>query len=168
MAWTAPRTWVTGEVVTAAIMNAHVRDNLIELGPRVIKSADESVTSSTTLQNDDHLVLAVDVNSRYILILDILWVGATAGDLKYAFTVPASATIFGFDSEQAGGVAVDLTGAIAVESGHGTAVQALRIVAVADIAGTSGNVQFQFAQNTSDATATTVKQGSRLMAHKVI
>lgn len=28
MAWTAPRTWVVGEVVTAAIMNTHVRDNL--------------------------------------------------------------------------------------------------------------------------------------------
>jgi len=28
MAWTTPRTWTTGELVTAAIMNTHVRDNL--------------------------------------------------------------------------------------------------------------------------------------------
>lgn len=28
MAWTAPRTWVTGEVVTAALLNTHMRDNL--------------------------------------------------------------------------------------------------------------------------------------------
>lgn len=28
MAWTTPRTWVPGELVTAAMMNAHVRDNL--------------------------------------------------------------------------------------------------------------------------------------------
>lgn len=27
MAWTAPRTWVVGEIVTAALMNTHVRDN---------------------------------------------------------------------------------------------------------------------------------------------
>jgi len=27
MAWTTPRTWVTGEVVTAAMMNEQVRDN---------------------------------------------------------------------------------------------------------------------------------------------
>lgn len=27
MAWTLPRTWTTGELVTAAIMNIHVRDN---------------------------------------------------------------------------------------------------------------------------------------------
>ena len=32
MAWTAPRTWVTGELVTASIMNTHVRDNLIAAG----------------------------------------------------------------------------------------------------------------------------------------
>jgi len=28
MAWTAPRTWAVNEIVTAAIMNGHVRDNL--------------------------------------------------------------------------------------------------------------------------------------------
>lgn len=28
MSWTAPRTWVTGEIVTAALLNTHLRDNL--------------------------------------------------------------------------------------------------------------------------------------------
>jgi hypothetical protein len=28
MAWTAPRTWVTGELVTASLLNTHVRDDL--------------------------------------------------------------------------------------------------------------------------------------------
>jgi hypothetical protein len=32
MAWTTARTWVTGEVVTAAQMNTHIRDNLNVLG----------------------------------------------------------------------------------------------------------------------------------------
>ena len=32
MAWSEPRDWTAGEVVTAAIMNAHVRDNLEFLG----------------------------------------------------------------------------------------------------------------------------------------
>lgn len=27
MAWTTPRTWVTGELVTAALMNTHIKDN---------------------------------------------------------------------------------------------------------------------------------------------
>jgi len=32
MAWTSPRTWVTGEIVTAAMMNEQIRDNLLYLG----------------------------------------------------------------------------------------------------------------------------------------
>ena len=28
MAWTTPRTWVTNELVTAAMLNTHIRDNL--------------------------------------------------------------------------------------------------------------------------------------------
>ena len=31
MAWTAPRTWVTGELVTAAILNTYIKDNQIAL-----------------------------------------------------------------------------------------------------------------------------------------
>lgn len=33
MAWTAPRTWVTGELVTAAYMNTHVRDEFLYIYP---------------------------------------------------------------------------------------------------------------------------------------
>ena len=32
MAWTAPRSWVADEVVTADLMNTHVRDNLKAIG----------------------------------------------------------------------------------------------------------------------------------------
>lgn len=32
MAWTAPRTWVAGETVTAALLNTHLRDNLKAIG----------------------------------------------------------------------------------------------------------------------------------------
>jgi hypothetical protein len=32
MAWTSPRTWVAAEVVTAALLNTHVRDNLKAIG----------------------------------------------------------------------------------------------------------------------------------------
>ena len=35
MAWTAPRTYVTGEVVTASILNTDVRDNLLNLSTHV-------------------------------------------------------------------------------------------------------------------------------------
>jgi hypothetical protein len=31
MPWTAPRTWVAGELVSAALLNTHLRDNLLVL-----------------------------------------------------------------------------------------------------------------------------------------
>jgi len=49
MAWTTPRTWVDGEVVTAALMNAQMRDNLSYLysnGWRVVY--DQTLGSDTT------------------------------------------------------------------------------------------------------------------------
>ena len=39
MAWSDPRDWTTGEVVTAAIMNAHVRDNFDQTAPAKLTTA---------------------------------------------------------------------------------------------------------------------------------
>lgn len=43
MAWTDPRDWTTGEVVTAAIMNAHVRDNLNQCPAHIVTTAGDIV-----------------------------------------------------------------------------------------------------------------------------
>lgn len=43
MAWTAPRTWVTGEIVTAALMNTHVRDNLLETSAATATTAGDLI-----------------------------------------------------------------------------------------------------------------------------
>lgn len=47
MTWTSPRTWIAGEVVSAALMNTHLRDNLIEVGPNT-GSGWTSYTPTTT------------------------------------------------------------------------------------------------------------------------
>lgn len=39
MSWTAPRTWTVGEIVTAAQLNAHVRDNLLETSAATVTTA---------------------------------------------------------------------------------------------------------------------------------
>lgn len=46
MSWTAPRTFVTGEVETAAIFNAHLRDNLNFLKSGVALSAEVTTSSA--------------------------------------------------------------------------------------------------------------------------
>lgn len=52
MAWTTPRTWVTSEVVTASLLNTHLRDNLNFLKSGVVSSTTVSAsvgpTSATT------------------------------------------------------------------------------------------------------------------------
>lgn len=49
MPWTTSRTWTTSEVVTAAMMNTHVRDNTnwlhLHHGARLWKSANQTVPS---------------------------------------------------------------------------------------------------------------------------
>ena len=51
MAWTTPRTYTTGEVITAAILNAHIRDNFNETAPAKVTTAGDIVyaTAANTL-----------------------------------------------------------------------------------------------------------------------
>lgn len=49
MAWTTPRTWVTGEIVTASLMNTHVRDNLNSL--LTVVEGDTDATNQHRHQN---------------------------------------------------------------------------------------------------------------------
>ena len=45
MAWTAPRTWVTSETVTAAMMNTHVRDNFLETSAATAVAAGDLISA---------------------------------------------------------------------------------------------------------------------------
>ena len=47
MAWTAPRTWVAGAVVTAAQLNQHLRDNLLALRGGDIEALDAARLTGT-------------------------------------------------------------------------------------------------------------------------
>lgn len=48
MPWTTPKTWATGELVTAADLNLHVRDNLLALKNPPFASAYIGVPVTTT------------------------------------------------------------------------------------------------------------------------
>lgn len=49
MAWTAPRTWVSGELVTAALLNTHIRDNQTILKTAINDSGEVEFTDATEL-----------------------------------------------------------------------------------------------------------------------
>lgn len=48
MAWTAPRTWATSELVTALLLNAQLRDNLLILKTNI--ADDGSITAGSVLE----------------------------------------------------------------------------------------------------------------------
>lgn len=176
MGWTAPRTWVAAEVVTAAIMNTHVRDNLNALNGYVRKTADESVTSSTTLQNDDHLLYTIGATGTYVFDLYLLATSAAnaAGDLGVGFTFPTGTMYLGgigpdtglasgtVQTGQWGANNAYTTGALFNVYGLSTSTLDIRLHGLF-VATATGTLQFQWAQQASNANASTVKAGSHLV-----
>lgn len=130
---------------------------------RVVKKADETVDTSTTFQDDDELVVALSANKTYYGVLRIFFTSATDADFKYKFTIPSGATAIG------NGTAIQPTGSgtmVELATGHalGSIVNE-NIVGInfRVVVGTAGNLQLQWAQNTSQASNTTVLEGSALI-----
>ena len=175
MAWTNPRTWTDTELVTAAIMNPHIRDNLNAVPHLAVrKSADESLSSNTTLQNDDNLLLAVGVNEVWQIKLGILYRSTTTADFKMAFTFPSgeiTASALASVGSVAGYVRFEgsspAAGSASVDGLSATVSTYFEIHGVFTNGGSAGNLQFQWAQNASDATATKVMTSSTLWAVKL-
>lgn len=143
----------------------------------VRKSADESVTSSTALQNDDHLTLAIAANETWALEYILFLSGADAGDFKSALSVPAGATgwrggigpgVAATSGESDGRFTVkgDFTNDLIFGTNVTDTVTALIRTIVINGAN-AGNVVLQWAQNTSNGTATQVRQNSHLLARRV-
>ena len=82
MAWTTPRTWVAGEVVTASQLNAHVRDNLnFLLNGRILSyivragSSDYTTTSTsfTPVDTTNLRITATPNSGRVVLVATGHW-----------------------------------------------------------------------------------------------
>ena len=64
MAWTTPRTWTTGEVVTKAIMDTHVKDNFNMTAPAILTTAGDILYASSA---NTPARLAKDTNATRVL-----------------------------------------------------------------------------------------------------
>ena len=69
MAWTAPRTWVSGEVVTAALLNTHLRDQFLEIGNAWVSWAPtlSNITVGNGIQTAYYRQVNKTVHFRYWL-----------------------------------------------------------------------------------------------------
>jgi hypothetical protein len=139
--------------------------------PHVRKTANEDVTNSTVLQDDNHLLFEVATNEIFAFECFIMFTSASATpDLKLTFVGPAGSTVwwqpnFSTDPTVAGALRI-AGGTTAVFQCDGNARTAL-IKGIIVNGATAGDLKLQWAQNTANLTATTVLANSYLLAHRI-
>jgi hypothetical protein len=157
--------------------SAHISLYTRSLYATVRKTANQNVgPSNTTLQNVTDIVVALPsgISGAIFGFRGVIWYdSATAADIKFAFTLPAGATMrwapIGIAS---GATTQSFDGAFGATTGSGTGLILGGAGVGSDLmaifhgeltmANTAGNLQLQAAQGTSDATATTVQSRTRL------
>lgn len=150
---------------------SHTLDGGMVVPVVVLKTADETVNNSTTLQDDNHLVLAVGASDVWILDVLLGWSRESGGaqQSKYAFTVPVAATIIGHPgwSLTAQSAATDITSAQTLTGTMGTGTTWLHFTALYVGGANAGNIQLQWAQNTAEGFNHYLKANSRIIAVKL-
>lgn len=167
MAWTAPRTYTDGELITKAILDVHIRDNLNMIQSFCkIKASDQTVNNSTVLVNDADFIFPVLANEKWSVTLNVKLDTATTPDWKFNWTVPAACTYnhaWIYNNPTAIGNWVSTDGGIVSDGSTG---QPVVVLAYFLVGANAGNVQFQWAQLTANASNTIVRAGSSLIARR--
>jgi hypothetical protein len=142
----------------------------------IYKTADETVTSSATLQDDNHLTFPIGANETWVVEFGLFYFALAAADIKKSISVPSGAT-FRFGQQ-------GILFTVAAHFGDGDNLSAGSSSSYATagsdtndvmttFAGmifngsTAGNVTLQWAQNTSNGSGTTLYKGSFLRARRV-
>ena len=135
----------------------------------VLKSADETITSDNTLDDDAILKFAMAANTKYTFRARIFFDTTAAADFKYRHAGPASPTLVRVHRREviAGGTA-DTTSTVDVAysaadislAGAGTTGGYIELDGTIHNGANAGDFTFQWAQNMSDASNTTVRAGS--------
>lgn len=155
---------LAGQRITAGLLNSM-------LPLTVVKAADESVTSSTALQDDNELVLPLATAGAtydFSCYLDYEGAAIGTGDLKITWTLPAGATLrYQMPSLGAGGATNEqntyVAGSVPALGTKGAGnLCGATLTGTLVVAATTGNLRLQWAQNTSSVTATIVHAQSSL------
>jgi len=146
------------------------------LGSVVVKSKTgaESVTSSTTVQNDDHLFFDIPANQTWRAKYEILLTAAGSTDARLKFTLPSGATAsatgtYARASDNSTTETSDATTEFVVtisNTANPTHNALLCIYLRVVNSSTAGTVQLQWAQGTSNATSLTFRNRSGLLASR--
>lgn len=131
-----------------------------------IVDADQVVNDSTTLVDIPQLEINVDAYERVLFRFNVFYNTAAAADFKYQVAIPGSPTVYRQLTEGMApdDTAVDLalaTSSAAVAlTGAANANGFVRITGVLVNGANAGQITLQFAQNSANASDTTVYAGS--------
>lgn len=144
-------------------------DELAANTPTVVtaaKTSDETRNSTTTVADDSELVLALEANERYAIEATLIVSAHATPDFKFALTGTGTSTIWwtsDLDNDEAGPL-----GAGNEQSVNGAGADTMvTLMGTIRVGGTAGNLSVQWAQDTSDANDTTLKDGSWIKATKL-
>lgn len=166
--------WTDDEVLTEADLDKYLIQQV-----HMIKTADQTVTSSTILVPDDELAVSLLANTTYWLEFFLIYDAIQAADLKLGWAYPTSAQMhYSHGGLRAGATStVDqisrtyfpetgfpTIGGPAAASGTNSVVMGEGIVITA---GSSGELRLRFAQVTSNATGTVLKANSIIICQKL-
>ena len=136
-----------------------------------VVTADVSVTSSTTLVDVTELDLRVGKYERINFKYNIFYNTAATPDFKYLIDTPAALTTYRVAQNGCDHAGAALASIITAE-GSAIAITASGTDGCLQLSGTiengaaAGDLKFQFAQNTSDATAAKVLEGSSVTYYR--
>lgn len=159
-------TWTDSEVLPAADVNEWFVSKV------AVKLADQSVTSSADLVDDNELFVSVSANAVYFMTVHVLYV-AGAGHLKWGWTFPAGAVLehvvkgYWSVADTSELVPCDATNPNPSFSGSGASLCNWAGTGTLKTSSTSGTLHAQFAQLAVNAAATVVKAQSMLTLQRI-
>jgi hypothetical protein len=160
-------TWAVGQVLTASDVNTWF------VPAAAYKTTDQTSTSSA-LANDNELFLAAAANAAYRFECWLTWIGVTAANIQWTWTVPAGAGIVYEPLHNEGG-GVGLGNACnsyadsdtVSAAGASPTVTAVLMKGHLITVGTSGTVRLKWSQAAANASATHVRPQSYLQLDRI-
>jgi hypothetical protein len=137
-----------------------------------VKTTRESVTSSTTLQDDNDFSFSLKANTTYAISGNLFVNAPSTGGFKWLFTVPSGASgRLNIDSGSStlDGIDIDITAGqtsastITITSAGFSG----KLSGFVTTSSTAGTLLFRWAQDTSNATATYIERGSTMILTEV-
>ncbi len=145
----------------------------------VRKTGDTARPSTTTYADDPHLTVTVAASAVYLVNVGLYYTSTsqTAGDFKAQFVAPSGAALQASVNTFAAASTVttdDLSGCVTLTTGMSCGVVATadpynpcQVSGLLVTGGSSGAFKVQWAQNSSSATATTLKANSYMALQRL-